>query len=71
MSQESVIGSIIFIIYVIDIDEGLTSKISTFADDTNITSKMNTTAEKMKLQSNLDILVSWSEKCQMKRTPIS
>ena len=49
-------------IHVNDIDEGITIKILKFADDTKITSRVTKTTEKLKLQSNLDILVSWSEK---------
>ena len=55
-----------FLIYVNDIDEGLTSKISKFADDTKITSKVTTNADKLQFQSNLDIFVSWPEKWQLK-----
>ena len=36
------------------------------ADDTKITSRVTTTADKLKVQSNFDISVSWSKKCQMK-----
>ena len=64
--QGSVLGPISFLIYVNDIDEGLTCKVSKFADDTKITCKVINTTEKMQLQSNLDIFVSWSEKWQMK-----
>ena len=50
---------ILFLIYVNDIDEGLTCKISKFADDSKITSKVTTTADKLQFQWNLDTLVSW------------
>ena len=46
-------------------DEGLTSKISNFADDTKITGRVTTTAEKALLQSDLERLVNWSNKWQM------
>ena len=63
--QGSVLGPILFIIYVNDIDVGLTCKISKFADDTKITSRVTTSAEKLELQSNLNQLISWAEKWQM------
>jgi len=40
--QGSVLGPILFLIYVNDIDDGLTCKISKFADDTKIASKVTT-----------------------------
>ncbi len=46
-------------------DEGLTCKISKFADDTKITGRVTTTTEKAQLQSDLDRLVTWSNKWQM------
>ena len=64
--QGSVLGPILFIAYVNDIDEGLTCKISKFADDTKITGRVTSRAEKLQLQSDLDQLVNWSNKWQMK-----
>ncbi len=49
-----------FLIYDNDIDNGLSSKISEFADDTKIVSKVTTTGDKNKLQNDLDRLVSWA-----------
>ena len=63
--QGSVLGPVLFVIYVNDIDEGLTCKISKFADDTKITGRVTTTAEKALLQSDLVRLVNWSKKWQM------
>ena len=40
--QGSILGPIIILMYVNDIDEGLTCKTSKFADDTKITSKVTT-----------------------------
>ena len=39
--QGSVFGPILFIIYINDIDEDITCKISKFADDTKIANKVN------------------------------
>ncbi len=63
--QGSLLDPVLFIIYVNDIDEGLTCKISKFADDTKITGRGTTTAEKALLQSDLDRLVNWTGKWQM------
>ena len=44
--QVSVLGPILFLIYINDIDEGLACNISKFADHTKITSKVTTPTEK-------------------------
>ncbi len=62
VSQGSVLGHVLFIIYVNDMDEGFTCKIFKFADDTKITGRVTTTAEKALLQSGLDHLDNWSKK---------
>ena len=64
--QGSVLGPILFLIYVNDMDDGITCKISKFADDTKIASRVTTTHEKESLQSDLDRLVSWADEWQMK-----
>ena len=64
--QGSVLGPILFIIYVNDIDDGLNSKISKFADDTKIASKVTTTGDRDNLQNDLDRLANWAHKWQMK-----
>ena len=64
--QGSVLGPVLFLIYVNDIDDGLTCKISKFADDTKIASKITTTLDKETLQSDLDRLACWASKWQMK-----
>ncbi|ORD93263.1 RTJK, partial [Enterospora canceri] len=64
--QGSVLGPILFLIYVNDIDDGISCKISKFADDTKIASKVTTTSDREVLQSDLDRLTSWANKWQMK-----
>ena len=46
-------------------DDNITSKVLKFADDTKVFRKVNTDGDKQHLQNDLDILVQWSEKCQM------
>ncbi len=53
-------------IYVNDLDDGITCKISKFADDTKIASKVITTLDKELLQRDLDKLIKWSHDWQMK-----
>ncbi len=55
-----------FLIYVNDLDDGFTCKISTFADDTKIASKVITTLDKELSQRDLDKLSNWAHDWQMK-----
>ncbi len=54
--QGSVLGHVLFLIYVSDLDDGLTCKVSKFADYTKIASKVITTLDKKFLQRNRDKL---------------
>ena len=63
--QGSVLGPILFLIYINDLDDNITSNVLKFADDTKLFRKVNTDGDKQHLQNDLDILVKWSEKWQM------
>ena len=63
--QGSVLGPILFLIYIKDLDDSITSNILKFADDTKLFRKVNTDGDKQHLQNDLDRLVKWSEKWQM------
>ena len=64
--QGSVLGPVLFLIYVNDIDDGLKCKVSKFADDTKIACKVTTKRERKALQSDLDQLTRWASRWQMK-----
>ena len=59
--QGSVLGPILFLIYINDLEDDISSKVLKFADDTKV---INDT-DKQSLQDDLDKLVKWSEKWQM------
>ena len=63
--QGSVLGPILFLIYINDLEEGVTSNILKFADDTKLFRKVKVIGDKQKVQDDIDKLVKWSEKCQM------
>ena len=63
--QGSVLGPILFLIYINDLDDSITSNVLKFADDTKLFRKVNTDGDKQHLQNDLDRLVNWSEKWQM------
>ena len=63
--QGSVLRPLLFLIYINDLDDKITSNVLKFADDTKVFRKVNTDGDKQHLQNNLDRLVKWSEKWQM------
>ena len=63
--QGSVLGPILFLIYINDLDDSITSNVLKFADDTKLFRKVNTDGDKQHLQNDLDRLVKWSDKWQM------
>ena len=63
--QGSVLGPILFLVYINDLEEGVTGNILKFADDTKLFTKTKEIGEKKNLQDDIDKLVKWSEKWQM------
>ena len=63
--QGSVLGPILFLVYINDLEEGVTGKIFKFADDTKLFRKVKEIGDKQNLQEDIDKLVKWSEKLQM------
>ena len=63
--QGSVLGPLLFVIYINDIDEVVNSKLLKFADDTKIFDKVNSVEEVENLRTDLRSLVSWSKEWQM------
>ncbi len=60
--QGSVLGPLLFLIYINDLDCGIVSKISKFADDTKLGGKVLTTDDCKAIQRDLDNLSTWSDK---------
>ena len=63
--QGSVLGPILFLVYINDLEEGITGKILIFADGTTLFTKTKEIGDKQTLQDDIDKLVKWSEKWQM------
>ena len=63
--QGSVLGPILFLVYINDLEEGVTGNILKFADDTKLFTKTKEIGDKQNVQDDIDKLVKWSEKWQM------
>ena len=63
--QGSVLGPILFLVYIYDLEEGVTGNILKFTDDTKLFRKTKEIGDKKNLQDDIDKLVRWSEKWQM------
>ena len=59
--QGSVLGSILFLIYIIYLEDGVTSKILKFADDTKLFRKMKGNGDKQQLHDGINNVIKWSK----------
>ena len=67
--QGSVIGPILFLIYINDLPEEVKSTVRLFTDDTIMYMTMTSTNDATSLQKDLDNLASWEKKWQMQFHP--
>ena len=63
--QGSVLGPLLFLIYINDLDSGVSSHLSKFADDTKIGRIIRSDEDTMALQADLEIMYEWADKWQM------
>jgi len=63
--QGSVLGPVLFLIYINDIDNKILSNIAKFADDTKLCKSVNNLEDVQALQKDLDSLHEWSVDWQM------
>ena len=63
--QRSVLGPILFLIYINDLENEIWSNILKFADDTKMFRRVESQEDRHQLQSDLNKLVKWAEKWQM------
>ena len=67
--QGTVLGPLLFILYINDIGEGTSSIIRLFADDALIYRKISSTPDAATLQKDLNTLLEWSKKWQVRFNP--
>jgi len=63
--QGSILGPLLFLIFINDLDVGIENWILKFADDTKVFSSVNSVEEHSKLQKDLQAINRWSEEWQM------
>ena len=63
--QGSILGAVLFVIFINDLDEGVRNHILKFADDTKLFSQVSTNEDAEKLQKDLSILNEWSNEWSM------
>ena len=63
--QGSVLGPILFLIYINNLDDDKTSKVLKVADDTKVFRKIKNDADRQQLQDDLNKFTEWSEKWQI------
>ncbi len=65
VSQGSVLGPILFVIYINGIDVELNNFVSNFADDTKLGNSVITDRDRMSLQEDLRKISEWSKRWEM------
>jgi len=63
--QGSVLGPVLFLIYINDLDRDIASRVLKFADDTKLYCPVNNHVDSIRLQKDLDTVVEWASCWQM------
>ena len=67
--QGSVLGPLLFVIFINDLPEAIRCGVKLYADDTKIYSAINSTQDSTELQEEIDALYEWSIKWQLQFHP--
>jgi len=63
--QKSVLGPLLFLIFVNDLDSNVRNVLLKFADDTKVFGKVNSNVDRLQQQENLNRLHNWANRWQM------
>jgi len=63
--QGSVLGALLFLVYINDLDTGLINELLKFADDTKVFGKVTDGSESESIQEDLNRLVNWADRWKM------
>ena len=63
--QGSILGPLLFLVYVNDLPRLITSHVFLFADNTKLIQSISTLADHAQLQTDLDILAKWCDAWQL------
>ena len=63
--QGSILGPVLFLIFINDLDSGIANWILKFADDTKVFGKVNQSVDSTAMQDDLNKLYNWSQDWQM------
>jgi len=63
--QGSVLGALLFLVYINDLDTGLINKLLKFADDTKVFGKVTDGSARESIQEDLNRLVNWADRWKM------
>jgi len=63
--QGSVLGALLFSMYINDLDTGLINKLLKFADDTKVFGKISDGSDSESFQEDLNTLANWADKWKM------
>ena len=67
--QGSVLGPLLFLLFVNDLPQWITSSLKMFADDTKLWHNIGKESDSQRLQNDLDSLIKWSTEWQLKFNP--
>ena len=59
--QGTVLGSLMFLLYISDVKFGISSKLQLFADDCILYRTINSQNDHLNLQSDLDFIIKWTQ----------
>ena len=67
--QGSVLGLLLFVKYINDLEENVTGLIGKFVDDTKVCGIADSDGDRQRIQQDIDQLETWAERWQMKFNP--